>query len=286
MVDVIIQILNGLNFTLVLILVAMGLMIIFGLMNVINMAHGEFFLLGAYTVVMTDKIGLGFWPGLILAPIVVGLLGMVIEFLCIRHLYQRFLDTILATWGISIAIKQLVIIIFGPAGLMIKPPLPQTVSLFGLEYPAYRLFIMAMSIIVILITFYLFLKTDLGLGARAVIANKNLAASLGINTRRMYRTTFTFGSAVAGLAGAVMAPLMSCDPQMGLGFFVPAFLSILVGGAGTLGGVLVGGAIVGGGDSLISTLFTPVSAQIVIFIIAIILIRIRPQGLLGAKGNG
>ncbi len=286
MVDVIIQILNGLNFTLVLILVAMGLMIIFGLMNVINMAHGEFFLLGAYTVVMTDKIGLGFWPGLILAPIVVGLLGMVIEFLCIRHLYQRFLDTILATWGISIAIKQLVIIIFGPAGLMIKPPLPQTVSLFGLEYPAYRLFIMAMSIIVILITFYLFLKTDLGLGARAVIANKNMAASLGINTRRMYRTTFTFGSAVAGLAGAVMAPLMSCDPQMGLGFFVPAFLSILVGGAGTLGGVLVGGAIVGGGDSLISTLFTPVSAQIVIFIIAIILIRIRPQGLLGAKRNG
>jgi len=286
MVDVIIQILNGLNFTLVLILVAMGLMIIFGLMNVINMAHGEFFLLGAYTVVMTDKIGLGFWPGLILAPIVVGLLGMAIEFLCIRHLYQRFLDTILATWGISIAIKQLVIIIFGPAGLMIKPPLPQTVSLFGLEYPAYRLFIMAMSLIVILVTFYLFLKTDLGLGARAVIANKNMAASLGINTRRMYRTTFTFGSAIAGLAGAVMAPLMSCDPQMGLGFFVPAFLSILVGGAGTLGGVLVGGAIVGGGDSLISTLFTPVSAQIVIFIIAIILIRIRPQGLLGAKGNG
>ena len=286
MVDVIIQILNGLNFTLVLILVAMGLMIIFGLMNVINMAHGEFFLLGAYTVVMTDKIGLGFWPGLILAPIIVGLIGMAIEYLCIRHLYQRFLDTILATWGISIAIKQLVIIIFGPAGLMIKPPLPQTLSLFGLEYPAYRLFIMAMSLIVIVVTFYVFLRTDLGLGARAVIANKNMAASLGINTRHMYRTTFTFGSAIAGLAGAVMAPLMSCDPQMGLGFFVPAFLSILVGGAGTLGGVLVGGAIVGGGDSLISTLFTPVSAQIVIFIIAIILIRIRPQGLLGAKGNG
>ncbi len=286
MQDVLIQILNGLNFTLVLILVAMGLMIIFGLMNVINMAHGEFFLLGAYTVVMTDKIGLGFWPGLILAPIIVGLIGMAIEYVCIRHLYQRFLDTILATWGISIAIKQLVIIIFGPAGLMITPPLPQTVSLFGLEYPAYRLFIMAMSLIVIGVTFYVFLRTDLGLGARAVIANKHMAASLGINTRRMYRTTFTFGSAIAGLAGAVMAPLMSCDPQMGLGFFVPAFLSILVGGAGTLGGVLVGGAIVGGGDSLISTLFTPVSAQIVIFILAIILIRIRPQGLLGAKRNG
>lgn len=286
MENVLIQILNGINFTFVLILVAMGLMIIFGLMNVINMAHGEFFLIGAYTVVITDKTGLGFWPGLILAPIVVGLLGMAIEFLCIRHLYQRFLDTILATWGISIAIKQLVIIVFGPAGLMIQPPLPQTVSVFGLEYPAYRIFIMAMSMIVIVVTFFVFLKTDLGLGARAVIANKDMAASLGINTRRMYRTTFTFGSAIAGLAGAVMAPLMSCDPQMGLGFFVPAFLSILVGGAGTLGGVLLGSVIVGGGDSLVSTLFTPVSAQIVIFVLAIILIRIRPQGLLGAKGNG
>lgn len=286
MEDVTIQILNGLNYILVLILVAMGLMIIFGLMNVINMAHGEFFLLGAYTAVMTDQVGLTFWAGLILAPIVVGFLGMLIEYLCIRHLYQRFLDTILATWGISIAIKQLVIIIFGPAGLMIKPPLPQTLNFFGVEYPAYRFFIMGMSLIVILVTFYIFLKTDLGLGARAVIANKNMAASLGINTRRMYRTTFTFGSAIAGLAGAVMAPLMSVDPQMGLGYFVPAFLSILVGGAGTLGGVLVGGTIIGGGDSLISTLFTPVTAQIVIFILAIILIRIRPQGLLGAKGNG
>lgn len=286
MSDVSIQILNGLNYTLVLILVAMGLVIIFGLMNVINMAHGEFFLLGAYTVVMTDQLGLGFWVGLILAPVIVGLLGMGIEYICIRHLYQRFLDTILATWGISIAIKQLIIIIFGPAGLMIKPPLPQTLSFFDLQYPAYRLFIMGMSLGVIFVTFYIFLRTDFGLGARAVIANREMAAASGINTRRMYRTTFTLGSAIAGLAGAVMAPLMSCDPQMGLGFFVPAFLSILVGGAGTLYGVLVGGTVVGGGDSLISILYTPVTAQIVVFSIAIILIRIRPQGLLGAKRHG
>ena len=284
--DWVIQFLNSFNYILVLILVAMGLVIIFGLMRVINMAHGEFFLIGAYTVVMTDQLGLGFWIGLVLSPVFVGLLGMAIEYIFIRHLYRRFLDTILATWGISIAIKQLVIIIFGPAGLMVQPPLPQSVQLLGIEYPAYRLFIMAVALLIILATFFIFLRTDFGLGARAVIANRDMAAALGINTRRMYRTTFTFGSALAGLAGAVMAPLMSCDPQMGIGFFIPAFLSILVGGAGTLSGILVGGAVVGGSDSFISYLFSPVTAQIVVFSLAIVLIRIRPEGLLGAKRRG
>lgn len=284
--DPTIQILNGLNYILVLILVAMGLAVIFGLMRVINMAHGEFFLLGAYTVVMTDQAGLGFWVGLFIAPLFVGAMGMLIEYLCIRHLYQRFLDTILATWGISIAIKQLVIVIFGPAGLMIRPPLPQLVSVMGIEYPAYRLFIMVVSLITIVLTFYVFLKTDFGLGARAVIANRDMAAALGINTRKMYRTTFGFGSALAGLAGAVMAPLMSVDPQMGLGFFIPAFMAILVGGTGTLAGVLVGGGTVGGADSLISFIYSPVIAQIVVFSMVIIVIRIRPQGLLGSKGRG
>ncbi len=284
--DLIIQLLNSLNYILVLILVAMGLVIIFGLMKVINMAHGEFFLIGAYTVVMTDQLGLGFWAGLLLSPIVVGLLGMAIEYIFIRHLYRRFLDTILATWGISIAIKQMIIIVFGPAGLMVKPPLPQSLHLLGIEYPAYRLFIMAVALLIIFTTFFIFLRTDFGLGARSVIANRDMAAALGINTRRMYRTTFTFGSALAGLAGAVMAPLMSCDPQMGLGFFIPAFLSILVGGAGTLSGILVGGAVVGGSDSFISFLFSPVTAQIVVFSLAIVLIRIRPEGLLGKKRRG
>jgi len=286
MADLIIQLLNGLNYILILILVAMGLVIIFGLMKVINMAHGEFFLLGAYTVVLTDRLGLGFWVGLILAPIVVGLLGAVLELTLIRHLYKRFLDTILATWGVSIIIKQTIIIIFGPAGLMTQPPLPQLISFGSLEYPAYRLFIMAVSLSVIAVTFYVFYKTDLGLASRAVIANAPMASACGINTRRMYRITFTFGSALAGLAGATMAPLMSCDPQMGLGFFIPAFLAILVGGAGTLSGILAGGSVVGGSESFISAVYSPVTAQIVVFSIAIIIIRARPQGLLGGKGRG
>jgi urea transport system permease protein len=283
--DLPILFLNSFSYILVLILVAMGLVIIFGLMGVINMAHGEFFLIGAYTVVMTDSMGFGFWPGLVLAPIIVGLLGLALEYCCIRFLYDRVLDTILATWGVSIAIKQLIIIFFGPAGMMVNPPLPQLVNLGPIEYPAYRLFIMVASLIVIGFTFFVFLKTDMGLAARAVIANRDTAAGLGINTRKIYRNTFTFGAALAGLAGAIMAPLMSCDPQMGLGFFIPAFLAILVGGTGSLSGILAGGMVVGGSDSLISYLFSPVSAQIVVFSLAVIIIRIKPQGIFGTKRN-
>ena len=277
----IIQVLNGFNLILILILVALGLVIIFGLMQVINIAHGEFFLLGAYTVLMAQWGGINFWVGLILAPIVLGLIGLALEFLCIRYLYERPLDTILATWGLSIGIKQFIIIVFGPAGQMITHPLPAMVRFSGIEYPAYRIFTMVASIAVIIFTLYVFLRTDYGLKARAVIENRNMASVLGINTRNMYRATFVFGSALAGLAGGIMSPLMSVDPQMGLGYLIPAFLAIIIGGTGTLYGVLAGGSIIGGADNIFSYLVSPVGAQIIIFSIAIILIRLKPQGIFG-----
>ena len=279
----IIQVLNGFDYILILILVALGLVIIFGLMEVINMAHGEFFLLGAYTVVMAQWAGISFWVSLMVSTIVLGLIGLAIEFLCIRFLYDRPMDTILATWGISIGIKQFIILVFGPAGQMVANPLPAMVKFSGIEYPAYRLFTMGASIVVILFTFYVFLRTDYGLKARAVIANRHMASALGINTRKIYRTTFIFGSALAGLAGAIMSPLMSVDPQMGLGYLLPAFLAIIVGGMGTLYGVLGGGTIIGGADSIFSYLISPVGAQIIVFSMAIFIIRIKPQGLFGRE---
>jgi len=279
----IIQVLNSFNFILILILVALGLAIIFGLMEVINMAHGEFFLLGAYTVVLAERVGISFWMSLMFSAIVVGLVGLIIEFLCIRYLYDRPMDTILATWGISIGIKQFIILVYGPAGQMVTHPLPNMIRFLGTEYPAYRLFTMVSSIVVIMFTFYVFLRTDYGLKARAVIANRNMASVLGINTRKIYQITFVFGSALAGLAGGIMSPLMSVDPQMGLGYLLPAFLSIIIGGVGTLYGVLGGGAIIGGADSIFSYLISPVGAQIIIFSMAIILIRLRPWGIFGRQ---
>lgn len=273
--------LDASNFVLAIILVAMGLVIIFGLMNVINMAHGEFFLLGAYAVVMVDSAGGNFWLGLLLAPVFVGLVGLVLEEAVIRHVYHRFLDTILATWGLSIFIKQAVVLIFGPAAMTVGDPIDVTVEIAGAPYPVYRLFIMGVSLAVIAFTFWLFFRTRFGLTARGVIANRNMASCLGVNTRRLDRMTFAFGAALAGLAGAVMAPIMGIDPQMGMGFLVPAFLAILVGGAG-LAGAMAGATVIGGADTVAANLWSPVVAQIVVFSMAIMAIRLFPRGISGA----
>jgi branched-chain amino acid transport system permease protein/urea transport system permease protein len=160
-------------------------------------------------------------------------------------------------------------------------PLPGTVDVIGALYPLYRLFIMAVAIAVAMATFLLFYRTKIGLAARGVIANRLMAASLGINTRRMDRVTFAFGAALAGLAGAVMAPLMSVDPQMGVGFLIPAFLSILVGGAGSLLGALLGTSLIAGSSTVVASQWTQVLAQIVVFSLAIAVIRIFPHGLAG-----
>ena len=275
--------LDASNFMLALLLVTLGLVILFGLMNVINMAHGEMFLLGAYAVVLVQRYGGSFWLALALAPLALAVIGLVIEEVVIRHVYHRFIDTILATWGLSISLKQAVIIAFGPIAQQVHNPLPQTVEILGTLYPVYRLFIMAVAVLAAAGTFLLFYQTSLGLVARAVIANRPMAGSLGLNTRRMDRMTFAFGAALAGLAGAVMAPLMSVDPQMGVGFLIPAFLSILVGGTGTLLGTLLGTTLIAGAGTVVSSIWTQITAQIVVFALAIVVIRLFPQGLAGGS---
>src|SRR5262249_15446257 len=200
MEQIVIVALDATSFMLALLLVTLGLVIIFGLMNVINMAHGEFFLIGAYTVYVVQGAGGGFWLALVAAPLVLAILGLAIEEIVIRHVYHRFTDTILATWGLSIAIKQAVIVPFRPTAHQVANPSRGTVALFGPVYPAYRLFVMAASIVVATATFLLFYRTKFGLAARGVIANRMMASSLGINTRRMDRATFALGAALAGFA--------------------------------------------------------------------------------------
>lgn len=275
--------LDTLSFSLSLLLVSLGLVIIFGLMNVINMAHGEFFLLGAYSVVAVQQLQLPYWAALIVAPIALALVGLVLEQLIIRHVYHRFIDTILATWGISIVLKQLIIIGFGPTSQSIVNPLPEPVHILGVVYPSFRLFIMGAALAVSIATFWVFYRSNLGLAIRGVIANRAMAASLGLNTRRMDRWTFAFGAALAGFAGAVMAPIMSVDPQMGGGFLIPAFLSIMVGGISHLFGVVLGVGLIGSTSTVISSLDTQLAAQIAVFLLAIVIIRLWPEGLITRK---
>lgn len=272
--------LDGANAVLILMLVALGLAIVFGLMNVINLAHGEFLMLGAYVALAAAQSGLPFWAGVLAAPLAVGLLGLAAEQLVIRHIYARLLDSILATWGLSMVLRQAVVIVFGPGSYSVPAPELGSLTIAGSPYPVYRLVVMAISLSAIAGTFALFFRTRFGLAARAVIANRAMASCLGIDTRRLDRWTFAVGAGLAGLAGATVAPLIAVDPQAGLGWLVPAFLAILVGGLGSIAGPLAGAAGVGGLDSLTAALASPVWAQLAVFLSAILVIRLRPAGLL------
>jgi branched-chain amino acid transport system permease protein/urea transport system permease protein len=271
------------NAVLVLMLVSLGLAIIFGLMNVINMAHGEFLMLGAYSLMSLTASGMPFWPALALAPLIVAAIGLVAEELLIRRTYARLLDTILATWGLSLVLRQGLVIGFGPGSYAVAAPDLGSVTIAGSPYPVYRLIIMVISLATIAATFFIFFRTRLGLAARAVIANRDMAQCLGIDTRRLDRLTFAFGAGLAGLAGAVTAPLVSIDPSAGLGWLVPAFLSILVGGLGSLTGPLAGAAAVGAVDGLTAALASPVFAQLAVLFAAILVIRLFPNGLVARR---
>ena len=280
---VLIFLLDTSNAVLVLMLVSLGLAVIFGLMNVINMAHGEFLVLGAYGVLTLQGAGVNFWFALFLSPLIVAFIGLLAEELLIRRTYERLLDTILATWGLSLFLRQGLVLLYGPGSHAVQAPELGGVPLFGEAYPVYRLIVMGLSAAAIAITFLVFFKTRLGLQARAVIANRNMAAALGINTRMLDRLTFSFGAGLAGLAGAIISPLISIDPNAGLGWLVPGFLSILVAGLGTLSGPLAGAAGVGAVDSFTSALSSPVWAQLSVFVAAILVIRFFPQGLLALR---
>ena len=269
------------SIVLILVLVALGLMVVFGLMGVINMAHGEFFLFGAYGVFVLTGLGLPFAAATALSAVGVGICGFVVEALLIRHLVHRTLDTILATWGLSIVLKQAVVLVFGPASVSVELPLQGSIALGPVSYPAYRLVMMATAAVAIVTVVFLYRRSGFGLAIRASIERPAMAAALGIDTRRLYRVSFAVGAALAGLAGALVAPLVSVDPQMGLGYLVPAFLAIIVGGVGSGAGVLGGGAVIGGLDGGLTLFVSPVAAQILVFSFAVVLIRLRPHGLFG-----
>ncbi|MCS6780592.1 MAG: hypothetical protein NZ555_12935 [Geminicoccaceae bacterium] len=266
--------LDAASHVLTLLLVALGLAVTFGLMGVINLAHGGLVVLGAYTVFAVERAGLGFWAGLLAAPLLVGLVGLVLQILIVRRIQHRPLDTLVATWGVGLAIEQTIVLVFGAASHTVAPPFTTTVAIAGSSYPAYRLFVMAVALAATGFTLWLLLRTRLGLMVRGTVADRRLAAATGLPIRRLDAGTFAYGSGLAGLAGAVTAPLMSIDPQMGTGFLLPAFLAVLVAPfAGPLGTV-AGAGLVGGTESFVSAVASPVAAQLVVLAGAVVLLRL------------
>jgi urea transport system permease protein len=275
-------ILNGVSLAAVLILISLGLAIIFGLRGVINLAHGELFMLGAYTVWFTENKGLPpFWVGFFLAPLVTAFVGWVIERSFIRFLYHRPIETLLGTWGVSIVLRELVRILIGPEHRYATQPITGQFQLLGFSYPLYRIAIIVFTAVVVGGVVYLFTRTDFGLRVRATIADRSIAEAMGINTARVDQMVFILGAALAGLAGAVMSPVIAINPNMGLDYFASTFLVVILGGVGNILGTIGGGALIGLSEAGFSAFVKPIVAQIIVLALAILAIRLRPQGLFG-----
>lgn len=266
--------------TSVLIIAALGLGITFGMMGVINLAHGALITVGAYTAFAITNAGLSLWVAFIIAPVVVALVGLIMEISVISRLYDRPLDTLLATWGFALVIQEVIKVIFGTSARSVPNPYSDPVVVLGSSLPKYRLFLTGLSIGVILVTYIGFQYTSFGLRSRAVIQDDQMANMLGTNVNRVYRATFMIGAALAGLAGAAVAPIVGVDPRTGIGYLVQSFFVVIVGGTGQLlAGTLSGSGLIGGSAALLSFESSQTFAQTIVFVFAIIVIRLRPQGI-------
>ena len=277
-----VTVLNAISISMTLILISLGLAIIFGLRGIINLAHTEFFMLGAYVVVLADQIGLPtFWAGLVLSPIAVGLIGWLIERSLIRFLYERPIETLLGTWGVSLVLKEGVKLMLGPQQRYTMQPFSGSWAVLSVNYPIYRFFIIFITLVVICAIVWLFQRTDFGLRVRAVIANREMAAAVGINTSLIDQLVFVLGAGLAGLAGGILSPVVAVNPNMGLEYFTRTFFAVIIGGVNSIFGVLVGSAIIGSGEAFLSAALRPVVAQILVLLLAIVVVRVRPQGVIG-----
>ena len=272
----------GLSVASIWLVAALGLTIIYGTMGVINMAHGEFIMLGAFsTYVFQSHLGVPFILCIPLSFLVVGVFGWVIERLLIRSLYKRPLDTLLATWGLSLILIQVVRLIFGTAPLYVAVPewLDFQLDFAILHLSGLRLFIMIVAVALVALTWFLMYRTTWGIQVRAVMQDKEMAASFGINTDRVYSLTFAFGAGLAGAAGAMFGALKTLFPDMGSGYIVEAFLVVVVGCIQLAGSVL-SALILGQLNSIFSYFTNDTFARFVLFSLIVIFLRFRPQGLL------
>lgn len=279
------QAISGLSIASILLMVALGLAIIYGITGVINLAHGEMVMLGAYSAwALQTFFGLGFFISLPLIFLAVALFGWVIDRVVIRHLYNRPLDTILATWGIGVMAQQIVRLVAGGELRYVQmPTLNSALEVGGVNIPIIRLFILCFSIALFAITWYLLFRTNLGLKLRAIAQNREVASCFGINTDRVYGLTFAYGAGLAGLAGAVVSPLKSVSPEMGTTYVVDAFMVVVLGGVESLVGTVVSSGIIGGLSSSIAFYFNDTIAKAAVLLAIVVLIRFRPRGLFAPR---
>jgi len=280
------QVFTGLVLGMIYVLLAIGLSLIFGLMTVVNFAHGALYMLGAYFGVFLLGYTKSFWVALIVAPLMVGALGLLIERFLIRRLYGRSPDDpLLLTFGLSLILIEGVKVFWGKIGLTLDPPraLAGAVDLGFMTFPAYRLFLVAV-IAAVLVALYFFLeRTNIGLIIRAGSRDPLMVRALGIDLGRVWLVVFGIGTALAGLAGILAGPMRGAEAEMGVTMVIESFVVIVVGGMGSLLGAVVAGLLIGQVVGL-TTLFVPKVAEIMVFVVMAVVLLVRPSGLFGEAG--
>ena len=290
------QLINGIGIVGILLLTGLGLAITFGVMRIINLAHGEFIMLGAYvTFWMQDTFGLDLLLTIPFSFLITGAIGALVELTIIRRLYGRPLETLLATWGLSIVLQGIVKLIFTAQLKYVKSPpyISGNLTLLNdaqgspaIAISYYRLFIIAIAIALLAITSYLLNKTDLGRQVRAVTQNRDMAKCLGVNTSLIDMVTFAYGCGLAGIAGTVISSLKSVSPPMGQDYLVDAWMTVVTGGVDKLVGVLAGAFLIGETSSGIAYLLNDPTARVIVLAAVIILIRYKPEGLFTIQKRG
>lgn len=257
------------------VLIALGLHYSFGLLNVVNLVHGEFILIGAYTAFAIQAATGSVVLGMVLAPLVAGAIAAGVERLVLARLKDRLLDTLLATFGIALLVRQGIQVIYTANPRSVTDPISRSISVGGVIVPLWRLTVVLVTIALVVLTSALISRTSSGLRWRATVRNPELAETLGISTARARTVLFALGSGIAGLAGAILAPLNTVTPQFGIRFLVPAFLVVILGGQGSLRGLVVAGMLLGGTLGVLQTMIRSVNAQMIVVLIAIVGIRLR-----------
>jgi len=276
-------VLEVLFFGAVIVLVVLGLGIIAGMMGIFNFAHGEFVLLGAYSTYLVYSLGLPVWLGMLVAPLVVAAIGLVLERLIIRRFYAIPIVAMLATYALGLVIREGVRGLIGGLYISIPEPLMGSLSITGVHLSRWRLAIVVITGVVMVASYLLLSRTSFGLRVRAALENPSLARVSGISTNAIYAATFTFGAALAGLAGALVVPIFSLFADLGIRFLIQGFLAIMLGGVGSFEGSVVGAGVVGVLSAALPWVLTPVLADVLVFVIAIVFVKFRPGGLMVAR---
>jgi branched-chain amino acid transport system permease protein len=282
------QLVNGLTLGVALVLVALGLTITFGLLDVLNMSHGELYAFGAFGAVGLAFAGVGFWAALVLVPLLMVPVAMLVERLLVRRVYDRpdrHTATLLVTFGLSLMFEDGLRLVFGPNPYRPDNPIPGSLQLGDMILPTYRLFMVALGMVVIVATAWVVYRTRLGAIVRAAAFDRDMAGSLGVPVGRVYAGTFAFGAALAALAGVLLAPLYSVFPTMGRDFITLAFSVVIVGGMGSIAGAVVAGLLLAQVSALSSLVISPVWTDPIVFGVMVLFLMFRPQGLYGRIGH-